>query len=97
MVRFIIFIHLSYAHHLLHPLLYLSLPSQPRSQSKATSKSFNSTADSSYHSRKRVQSVRAGLQSFCFDNYPNMTMMHILKPMKVFAGTILTLLNKKRE
>ncbi|KAJ0439160.1 hypothetical protein HanHA300_Chr16g0622161 [Helianthus annuus] len=34
---------------------------------------------------------------FCFDNYPNMTMMHILKPMKVFAGTILTLLNKKRE
>ncbi|MFS7930109.1 hypothetical protein Hanom_Chr04g00340251 [Helianthus anomalus] len=77
---------------------------------------FNSTADSSYHSRKRVQSVRTGLQSvraggklgngsklvgsglvFCFDNYPNMTMMHIMKPMKVFAGTILTLLNKKRE
>ncbi|KAJ0461786.1 hypothetical protein HanLR1_Chr16g0635391 [Helianthus annuus] len=25
--------------------------------------SFNSTADSSYHSRKRVQSVRDGLQS----------------------------------
>ncbi|KAF5761270.1 hypothetical protein HanXRQr2_Chr16g0763091 [Helianthus annuus] len=50
MVRFIIFIHLSYAHHLLHPSLYLSLPSQPRSQSKATSKSDSSHIDDEYFS-----------------------------------------------
>ncbi|MFS7961486.1 hypothetical protein Hanom_Chr08g00715621 [Helianthus anomalus] len=44
----------------------------------------------------RVQSVRAGGK---LGNGSKLvgSGLHILKPMKVFAGTILTLLNKKRE